>query len=219
MTARDDFEVEDAPDTGADTKGKDAAAEVGYARYRHLKANVRKRRAAYKVFIPVAIVVFAATIADILFLKSVLEIPLLVAFGILLIVAIALLFSSRRGREELAEIDRLQRTLLQCPDCKNVFQYGEIHFDDHKKAAFSCPICGAYGALPDNDADPVKAVVPEGELKVRHYVCGNCREEIEVGTYGDQPLYDVRFRTCPHCGESKFIQKKPARPVEPVNPV
>ncbi|MHB8633929.1 MAG: hypothetical protein ACYDBQ_08205 [Thermoplasmatota archaeon] len=195
----------------------------GYARYQHLKANVRRRRMLYKLLIVLAAVAFVGAVIDVLFIEpsgspGLQPFFLLALFG-LLIWAILMLVSLPRGREELAEIDRLQRTLLQCPDCKQVFQFGEVHFDDHKKAAFTCPMCGAYGALPETGSAPVKAVVPEGELKVRHYVCSNCKEEIEVGTYGEQPLYDVRFRTCPRCGESKFIQKKPDRVPPPVNPV
>lgn len=192
---------------------------TGYARYRHLQANVRKRRGLYTLLIILGIIAILAAVADILFLDSVMKLGVLGVFAFLIIWSILMLFSRRRHQAELAEIDRLQRTLLQCPDCKNVFQYGEIHFDDHKKAAFTCPICGAYGALPDPGAAPVKAVVPEGDLKVKHYVCSNCKEEIEVGTYGEQPLYDVRFRTCPRCGQAKFIQKKAERAPTPVNPV
>lgn len=192
---------------------------AGYARYRHLKANVKRRRTLYVLLIVLSVVTLGFAAVDILFLGSAAKFAVLGAFVVEIIWAILMLISTHRGREELAEIDRLQRTLLQCPDCKNVFQYGEIHFDDHQKAAFTCPVCGAYGALPDPGAAPVKAVVPEGDLKVKHYVCTNCKEEIEVGTYGDQPLYDVRFRSCPRCGQAKFIQKKPERAQSPVNPV
>jgi predicted RNA-binding Zn-ribbon protein involved in translation (DUF1610 family) len=203
-----------------EAKGEEGKSDLtGYARYRHLKANVRRRRALYKLLIILALAAVGLAVVDILLLGSILKFAVLGVFAVLLIWGILMMLSSRRGREELADIDRLQRTLLQCPECKNVFQYGEIHFDEHQKAAFTCPVCGAYGALPDPTSPPVKAVVPEGDLKVRNYVCTNCKEEIEVGTYGDQPLYDVRFRSCPRCGQAKFIQKKPERQPGPVNPV
>jgi Zn finger protein HypA/HybF involved in hydrogenase expression len=195
---------------------KDAPAltpEERAARYRHLRANVRRRRIGYALFILFAIAVFATSIVDIVFLDDLLKVyAVFPAYAVLFILAIVLLFSRRSQHEDLQELRALEKTLLQCPDCQNVFQYGQIRFHDRRKTAFSCPVCGVYSQLPDPTAEPVKALRPTGPFRELQYRCNNCSEALAVGTFGDTPLHLVRFRACPHCGEKGFIQLLNAAP-------
>jgi DNA-directed RNA polymerase subunit RPC12/RpoP len=196
----------------------DDEPRVGYAKYTHLRANVRRRRLAYKLFIVVALLTLVLAVVDILYLDSALQYGVYAILGILFLWGIFMLFSRKRGEEELEAMQRMERTLLQCPDCKAVFQYGQIHFSDHKEGVFSCPVCGVYSRLPKPDAQPVKALAPEGNLKEFGYTCRNCGEEFRVGTYGETPIHAVRFRLCPNCGEKNYVERIPlegqAGPVE-----
>ena len=185
------------------------APRVGYAKYEHLRANVRRRRLAYKLFIFVSLLTLVLAVVDILYLDSLLQYGVYGIFGLLFLWGVFLLFSRRRPQEELEEVHRLERTLLQCPDCKSVFQYGQVHFDKHQPGVFSCPVCGVYSRLPPPDAPAVKALAPEGNVKEFGYVCRNCGEEFRVGTYGEAPLHAVRFRTCPNCGEKNRVERIP----------
>lgn len=181
-------------------------SEAKAARLAQLRANVSRRRVAYVLFILLAIGVFALSIVDIVYLDSKLEFILVFPLYVLLFVlAIILLFSRRRQQEDIAEIRDLERALLQCPDCKNVFQYGAINFHDANKTAFSCPVCGVFSALPDPDQEPVKVLRPEGDFREIQYHCNNCTEDLAVGTFGETPLHLVRFRACPHCSEKGHI--------------
>ncbi|HUR61505.1 MAG TPA: hypothetical protein VM286_03980 [Candidatus Thermoplasmatota archaeon] len=178
-----------------------------YARYQHLRANVRRRRMGYALFILFAIAVFATSIVDIVVLKDVLKLTVVFpAYAILFVLAIVLLFSRSQQLQDLAELRALAKTLLQCPDCLNVFQYGQIRLADRKKTAFSCPLCGVYSQLPDPNAEPVKALRPSGPFREMQYHCNNCNEALVVGTFGNVPQHLVRFRACPNCGEKGFIQ-------------
>lgn len=178
-----------------------------YARYQHLRANVRRRRIGYALFILFAIAVFATSIVDIVALKDVLKWTVVFpAYLVLFVLAIVFLFSRAAQARDLAELRALAKTLLQCPDCTNVFQYGQIRLADRKKTAFSCPICGVYSSLPDPNAEPVKALRPTGPFRELQYHCNNCNEALVVGTFGATPLHLVRFRACPNCGEKGFIE-------------
>lgn len=177
-------------------------------RYKSLKANVRRRRAAYVAFIFLAIGLIALTLVDILMLSSGLKwIVVFPAWAVLIIIAIILLFSGKKHAETLEELRRLERSLLQCPDCQNVFRFGAVRWQDHKQAAFSCPICGVYSKLPGPDTPAVEAYVPEGEVRELDYRCKNCGEEFAIGTFARTPLHEVRFRACPNCEQKGFIER------------
>ena len=193
----------------------------GYAKYRGVKANVRKRRAAYIWIVILALVTVAVALVHILFLmedppSSTDDIIMYAVYGLLGILflwAFLMLFSGKRPIEEEAVIPKdMERTLLQCPECKSVFQFGELHFTDNKRTAFSCPVCGAFGKLPDPTQEPVKVLRPEGDFKELHYHCTNCNEEIAVGTFGETPLHLVRFRACPNCGQKGHIERIQSAP-------
>lgn len=211
-------------------------------KYRHLKANPRRRRALFALIIFLAIVAVAVAAFDILVLRAekdtiemadrYIEFGVYGFLGLLLIWAIFLMISGRSGKEpwddsmvtttsetETVEQMRarleLERSLMQCPDCKSVFQYGEAHFRDNKRTAFSCPVCGVYSKLPDPDAEPVKVLRPEGEFKELQYHCTNCDEEMAVGTFGETPLHLVRFRACPNCGQRGHIERIGSTPPTP----
>ena len=182
---------------------------TGYAKYRHLRANVARRRVLYKLFIVFAIVVFAVSIVDILWLESVLKLGVYGAYALLFLFGLILLASRKRSAEELAQLKELEKALLQCPECRNIFQFGEANLSGRKKVAFSCPVCGTYSALPEPDAEPVKAVPPGGILKELTYTCENCKERIAVGVFGEQSLHASKFRACPHCGEHNRVVLQP----------
>lgn len=202
------------------------------AKHQHLKANPRRRRGLYALIIFLALAIVALAIVDIFVLRDeptadlsmgerAIEFAVYGLLAVLLIWAILMLFSGKSGKEawtgetttvtETMEEQRarmeLERALMQCPDCKSVFQFGEAHFRDNRRTAFSCPVCGVYSKLPDPDVEPVKVLRPEGEFKELHYHCTNCDEDIAVGTFGETPLHLVRFRACPHCGERGHIER------------
>jgi hypothetical protein len=182
-------------------------------RYKSLRANVRRRRIGYALFILFALAVFATSILDIVLLDDMLKLTLVFPlYAVLFVLAIVLLFSRRNQAQDLQELRSLEKTLLQCPDCQNVFQYGQIRFHDRKKTAFSCPVCGVYSQLPDPTAEPVKALRPTGPFRELQYRCNNCNEALAVGTFGETPLHLVRFRACPNCGEKGFIELLNAAP-------
>ena len=182
-------------------------------RHAGLRANPGKRRAAYWVLILLGLGVLALSLVDIFVLDATMATIVYVLYAILIVVAIILMFSRRRDApaEEAPLVEQapipqeMQRALLQCPDCKSVFEFGEIRFHDNKRTAFSCPVCGVYSKLPDPDQEPVKVLRPEGEYKQVQYHCNHCNEDIAIGTFGDTPLHLVRFRACPHCGQKGHI--------------
>lgn len=189
----------------------------GYARYQHLRANVRKRRAAYKALIFVAIGVFLLALADMILLSSdalgvdrLLEYIVYALFAIVVVWMIFMLFSRSRAAEEAAELAALQNAFMQCPECKNIFQFSEVHLHDRKKATFSCPVCGTFSALPSPDAEATKARLPDDDLYEHAYECTNCNEAIRIAAFGEGNIHTVQFRTCPHCGEHGTVKRVPA---------
>lgn len=201
----------------AGTQDGGAKAE-GYAKYRHRRANVRRRRAAYLWIILLALATVALAFVDVAALGAKTKAIEYTVYGLLAFLflwAFIMLFSRRRPVEEEAVVAKdMERTLLQCPECKSVFQFGELHFTDNRRTAFSCPVCGAFGKLPDPQQEPVKVLRPEGDFKELHYHCTNCNEDLAVGTFGDTPLHLVRFRACPHCGEKGHIERIQVAPPE-----
>lgn len=203
------------------------------AKYSHLRANVPRRRGLYALLILLALVAVAVALVDILVLRAnkstlttrdhVIEYCIYGFVGLMILWALFMLFSRRTGSEQPVETVyetaeelqirlELERALMQCPDCKSVFQFGEVHFRDNKRTAFSCPVCGVYSRLPDPGTEPVKVLRPEGEFKELQYHCSNCKEDLAVGTFGETPLHLVRFRACPSCGERGFIERMGSAP-------
>ena len=174
------------------------------ARYKQLRANVRRRRFLYGLFIVLAIATFVATVWDIVFNDSDYQWYLLPVYVVLFIFAILALISRRRHLEEVNEIKALERTWLECDNCRSVFQFGQESFLSRRRVGFTCPVCGDESALPLPGADPVERPLPSGRLEEVNYLCGNCHEDIVVGTYGARPR-DVDFRACPRCGEKGHI--------------
>jgi len=168
-------------------------------RYRELRANVRRRRVAYGLIITLAILTFLGTAADIVFNDSDFQWYLLPVYAVLIVWGIILLFSRRRHLQEVMELEAMHRTYLECEKCNSVFQFGELRFGDRKRVGFSCPVCGEDSALPTPGAAPVERILPEANVIETTYACGNCSEQIVVGTFGMTPR-ESRFRACPSCG-------------------
>jgi len=130
------------------------------------------------------------------------------AYGFMLVLGIIMLFTGKNAySRERAYEDTLDAILLACPDCENVFEFKERNLEGARKIAFSCPVCGAYGALPGLDAVPVKKRLPDGDVRENRYACDNCKEDIRVGVFGDETLHESNFRACPHCGERNKVRR------------
>lgn len=185
-----------------------AEHEAKTARYRQLRANVRRRRAAYVVIILLAIGVLAATVWDIVFNDSDLKWFLLPAYLVLFVWGVLLLISRKRHLQEVNEIKTMERAWLQCETCSSVFQFGSESFLSRRRVGFTCPVCGDESALPLPGTDPVEQPLPQGRLEEANYLCGHCKEDIVVGVYGGRPR-DVDFRACPKCGVSGQVRANP----------
>ncbi len=184
---------------------KDAPAESEgtvsdrWERYNQLRANVRRRRVAYGLIITFAFLDLFGTLWDIVYNASELQWPLLAVYALLILWAVILLFSRRRHLQEVAELEAMQRTYLECDHCKGVFQFGQLRLKDRKKVGFSCPLCGDDSLLPGPESPAVERVLPDAAVIETEYACGNCNEQIVVGTFGGKPR-EAAFRACPHCG-------------------
>jgi hypothetical protein len=178
-----------------------AELDAKMARYRRLRANVRRRRVAYVLIIVLAIATLAATVWDIVFNDSDWKWYLLPAYLVLFVWGLLLLISRRRHLEEVNEIKALERTWLECDNCRSVFQFGQESFLSRRRVGFTCPVCGDESALPLPGTEPIERPLPGGRLEETNYLCGNCKEDIVVGVYGGRPR-DVDFRACPRCGVS-----------------
>lgn len=226
--------------TATTTSGPAQDPDPLMQKYRHVKANPRRRRMLYALIIFLAFAAVAAAVIDIFVLREadtkaevealttserVIEYAIYGSIALLFLWALFMLFSRRSGLEPWTETTvltetveqraarlELERTLMQCPDCKSVFQFGEAHFRDNRRTAFSCPVCGVYSRLPDPGKEPVKVLRPEGDFKELQYHCTNCDEDMAVGTFGETPLHLVRFRACPSCGERGFIERTGSTP-------
>jgi predicted RNA-binding Zn-ribbon protein involved in translation (DUF1610 family) len=199
----------------------DASMEAKLARYRHLRANVRRRRRLYGLFIVLAIVTLAVTVVDILFLLEedwnadavpvggqefgLIQVVAYALYVILFVFAVFLLFSRRQHIDDLRELAVLEKTYLSCENCNGVFQFGQLNLNDRKRIGFSCPICGEESALPGLDAVPIEMPLPAGTPAEAHYNCSHCGEEIAVATFGAAPK-SVSFRACPHCGKTGRVE-------------
>lgn len=173
--------------------------EAKLARYRLLRANVRRRRFFYGLFIVLAILVFAGTVWDIVYNDSDFQWYLLPAYVVLFILGLLLLISRKRHLQDLNEIKALERTWLECDHCHSLFQFGQESFQSRRRVGFTCPVCGDESALPLPGSDQVERNLPDGRLEQNNYLCGNCREDIVIATVGGRPR-DVKFRACPKCG-------------------
>lgn len=187
-------------------KGKPDAAAKGeptfsekWERYNQLHANVRRRRVGYVLIILLAIGVFLGTAWDIVYNASDFKLYFFIAYGVLFLWGLVMLFSRRRHLQEILELEAMQRTYLECEHCNSVFQFGELRLKDRKKVGFSCPVCSEDSALPAPDAIPVERVLPDAQVIETTYGCGNCNEQIVVGTFGTTPRA-TRFQACPSCG-------------------
>ncbi|MHB1261513.1 MAG: hypothetical protein ACYC2H_07335 [Thermoplasmatota archaeon] len=183
---------------------KQAERDAKLARYRQLRANVRRRRALYVLFIFLAVGVLAATVWDIALNGSDYQWFLLPVYLVLFLVGLLLLISRKRHLEEINEIRALERAWMECDNCRSVFQFGSESFLSRRRVGFTCPVCGDESALPLPGVEPVERPLPAGSLHEVNYLCGNCKEDIVVGVYGGRPR-DVDFRACPRCGESGHI--------------
>ena len=182
-----------------------AELEERLARYGRLRANVRRRRALYVLLLLLAVATFVATVWDITFNASDLKWVLLPVYLVLFILGILALISRRRHLEEVNEIKALERAWLECDNCRSVFQFGSESFVSRRRVGFTCPVCGDESALPLPGGEPVERALPASQLHEVNYVCGNCKEDIVVGTYGSRPR-DVDFRACPKCGATGQIR-------------
>lgn len=184
---------------------KDAPAESPgtvsdrWERYNQLRANVRRRRTAYGLMIFLAFVTLFATLWDIVYNASDLKWPLLAIYAVLILWGVILLFSRRRHLQEVAELEAMQRTYLECDHCKGVFQFGQLRLKDRKKVGFSCPVCGDDSLLPGPESPAVERILPDAAVIETEYACRNCNEQIVVGTFGGRPRA-AAFHACPSCG-------------------
>lgn len=200
----------DAPET--------TAKPEGYAKYKHLRANVRRRRAWYGTLILLSIVVLAVSIVDIGFVDSAMEYGVYGAYAFLFLIAILMLISRSRKEEVVEEglpqPKEMDHILLQCPSCENNFEYAQPDFASHKEVSISCPVCGVFSKLPGLNMEPVKVLTPDGPYKELRYRDSTTGDEIAVGTYGETPLNLVRFRASPVSGEKGVIERLQTPPPE-----
>ena len=180
-------------------RAEEERLEAKLERYRRLRASVRNRRIAYFLAIVLGLLVFAATLWDIIFNDSELQWILLPLFLAIILWEVILLFSRRRHLQEVAELEAMHRTYLECDHCKSVFQFGELNFGNRKRVGFTCPVCAEESALPGPDAQPVERILPDARVLEATYACGHCSEQMVVGTFGATPRESL-FRACPNCG-------------------
>lgn len=183
-----------------------------YGKYWDKTANVKRRRAWYgwTIFLGLLLVVLA--VVDIVVLDSQAKYGVLGLAVLLILVAILLFFTRTNQFARVQdEAGSLEQALLQCPECKNIFEMKQQHFRGHQRVAFSCPVCGTYGQLPGIDQEPVKKRLPDGDLREYQYHCTNCQEDIHVGVFGEEEIHRSEFRACPNCGQKGTIEVR-ARP-------
>lgn len=208
------YEGHEAEDVQYETEGYegqeeyvDSKAQRRAAKYAHLRANVPLRRTGYGWFIFLAITIFLVSVADIVFLDSMLKWGVIGVLAVILIWAIILLFS-RRWKEveegdDFDEVDYQENgDYLRCRTCYHVFRFDMDHVtDDHREhVAFNCPECGAMGNLPAANMPKVNAPVPGGDIHATDFSCGACEAHWTVGAIGHDGKADVGFEACPHCG-------------------
>ena len=92
---------------------KQAERDAKMARYRQLRANVRRRRFFYGLFIFLAFVTLVATVWDIALNGSDFQWYLLPVYVVLFILALLLLISRKRHLVEDNEIKALERAWLE----------------------------------------------------------------------------------------------------------
>ncbi len=169
-----------------------------YAQYR---ANVKRRRTAYLWFIIAVAVVFLVSVADIIWLDSVLKYGVYAAIVVLFIWAIVLLFSRK-----LSDAWNVGEVVLSCPNCENAFLYAAGHADNKGNARMTCPICEHVADLPVSKDQVREMNIPTGDRFDHAYHCTHCDENIVVSTLGSK-AHDVQFDACPHCGEHNSVRK------------
>jgi len=160
-----------------------------------LRANVPRRRTAYKSFIIAVVAVFLLSMADIIWFDEVLFWPVVIAYVILFVWAIALLFSRRVGDAET--LWNVGERILHCPQCESDFLYAADHVND-SGTGMSCPVCGKTSDLPGPDAQTIGVELPATEPVRTAYHCDHCEEHFVVSTLG-RPARSVAFESCPHC--------------------
>jgi len=197
--AKQEGRAADAAQKTEKQRAEEERLEAKLERYRRLRASVRNRRIAYGLAIVLGLLVFAATLWDIIFNDSELQWILLPLFLAIILWEVILLFSRRRHLQEVAELEAMQRTYLECDNCRSVFQFGELNFGNRRRVGFTCPVCAEESALPGPDAQPVERVLPDARVLETTYACGHCNEQLVVGTFGTTPRESV-FRACPNCG-------------------
>lgn len=183
----------------AELEAKAQSQAPKWERYNQLRANIRRRRIAYVVALVLGILVFLATVWDMVFNAAEFKWYLLPAFALIVLWEVILLFSRQRHLQEVAELEAMHRTYLECDACRSVFQFGALRLKDRRKVAFSCPVCNEDSLLPPPDASPVERVLPEANVQELTYACRNCNEQMVVGTFGSRPK-DTSFEACPRCG-------------------
>jgi len=168
-----------------------AERDAKLARYRELRANVRRRRAFYGITIVLAIAVFLATVWDIVFNASDLKWPLLAAYVVLFILGILALISRRRHLEEVNELAELRRVFLEDPGSGDIFEVSSSRLEALQGVEFSSPTTGAFFRVPPLDTPPVERTLPGGSPVARRF--DHEGVDVEIATYGAPPR-DVVFR-------------------------
>lgn len=168
-----------------------AALDAKMARYRTLRANVRRRRAFYIVSILLAIAVLAATVWDIVFNASDLKWPLLAAYVALFVLGIIALISRRRHLQEVLELAELRRVFLEDPASGDIFELTSSRLPDLQGVEFTSPTTGQFYRVPSLDSAPVERNIPAGSSVARQFDLDGI--DVEIATYGTAPR-DVEFR-------------------------
>jgi hypothetical protein len=161
------------------------------ARYKQLRANVRRRRVMYGLFIVLAIAVFAGSIWDILYNSSDLMVAVFVAYGVIFLWGLLLLFSRQRHLEEVEEMLALERVFMEDPATGEIFQLAASKLPALEGLEFSSPVSGQFFRMPSLSAKHVERVLPGGALQSKTFKHNGV--EGEVATFGKEPK-PVQFR-------------------------
>ena len=161
------------------------------ARYRQLRANVRRRRAAYVLLLLLGIAVLVATVWDMTFNAADLKWPLLACYVVLLILCILALISRRRHLEEVNELAELRRVFLEDPGTGDIFELGSSKLEALQGMELSSPTTGAFYKVPNLNAQPIERNFPAGTPIPRRFQQDGI--DVEVATYGTEPR-NVQFR-------------------------
>ena len=168
-----------------------AEREARLARYRTLRANVRRRRAAYVLLLLLAIAVLAATVWDMVFNAADLKWLLLPGYPVPVVLGVLALVSRRRHLEEVNELAELRRVFLEDPGSGDIFELTSSRLEALQGAELSSPTTGEFFRVPPLDTPPLERAFPTEPPVSRRFDHDGI--DVEVATYGRTPR-DVTIR-------------------------